>query len=284
MYGGSKLGDDINAGLDPHIETAHRLSGPSWDTADAAARKLGRQYAKAVNFGLPGGLGAAKFALYAKRSFGLDLTLEEARALRNLALELEPALRRYLEDAGTDRKLKLAARNLGLTLPQLLSALEAWRDEEAGEYHGGLAAKRLRAWIRGDRRFTLPEPPNFNREYDLFRDTTAVYTGRVRGRASYTEAHNTPFQGLVADGAKLALWSLRQAHAQNSALWSPVAFVHDSFLIECAPIATDTATQVLSSCMIAGLSAVCPDITIGVDIVGPMATWGPMTDSTGKVK
>ena len=34
------------------------------------------------------------------------------------------------------------------------------------------------------------------------------HSGRVRGGVSYTRARNTPFSGLAADGAKLALWNL----------------------------------------------------------------------------
>jgi hypothetical protein len=42
----------------------------------------------------------------------------------------------------------------------------------------------------------------------LFQTGVATLTGRIRGRNSFTQARNTPFQGLAADGAKLALWGL----------------------------------------------------------------------------
>ena len=51
-------------------------------------------------------------------------------------------------------------------------------------------------------------------------------TGRIRGRVSYSQCRNTPFQGLAADGAKLALWRLMREG------YRIVGFVHDEVLIE----------------------------------------------------
>ena len=60
----------------------------------------------------------------------------------------------------------------------------------------------------------------------LFWGPTVTETGRIRGRVPYTAARNTPFQGLAADGAKLALWRLIRAG------YRVIAFVHDEVLIE----------------------------------------------------
>jgi DNA polymerase I-like protein with 3'-5' exonuclease and polymerase domains len=48
----------------------------------------------------------------------------------------------------------------------------------------------------------------------------------VRGRVSFSQARNTPFQGLAADGAKLALWNLLFME------YRVVAFIHDEVLVE----------------------------------------------------
>jgi len=48
-------------------------------------------------------------------------------------------------------------------------------------------------------------------------------TGRIRGGVYYTQKRNTPFQGLAADGAALALFELVKAGFQVT------AFVHDEF-------------------------------------------------------
>jgi hypothetical protein len=54
----------------------------------------------------------------------------------------------------------------------------------------------------------------------------STLTGRTRGRVTYTQCRNTPFQGLAADGAALALFALVRAG------YRVVGFVHDAFLIE----------------------------------------------------
>lgn len=51
-------------------------------------------------------------------------------------------------------------------------------------------------------------------------------TGRLRFGASYCARHNTLFQGLAADGAKLALWKLWRAG------YRIVNFLHDEVIIE----------------------------------------------------
>jgi hypothetical protein len=54
----------------------------------------------------------------------------------------------------------------------------------------------------------------------------ATLTGRIRGRVRYSQARNTPFQGLAADGAGLALFELVKEG------FRVVGFVHDEILIE----------------------------------------------------
>ena len=49
-----------------------------------------------------------------------------------------------------------------------------------------------------------------------------IYLGHV----SFTQARNTPFAGLAADGAKLALWNLTHVG------YKIVGFVHDEIIIE----------------------------------------------------
>jgi hypothetical protein len=54
----------------------------------------------------------------------------------------------------------------------------------------------------------------------------ATLTGRVRGRVAYSQVRNTPFQGLAADGAALALFDLVREG------FRVVGFVHDEVLVE----------------------------------------------------
>jgi DNA polymerase I-like protein with 3'-5' exonuclease and polymerase domains len=51
-------------------------------------------------------------------------------------------------------------------------------------------------------------------------------SGRIRGRVRYSQARNTPFQGLAADGAALALFELIKEG------FRVIGFIHDEILIE----------------------------------------------------
>jgi hypothetical protein len=282
LYGGSLLGDAINDGEDPHIRRAKQIVGDGWDTLPESEQKKARQAAKAVNFGVPGGLGAAKFQQYAHRSYGLNWSLDEARAVRAKALAEDDALRNYLHDTRSpEALLRLAAANIGTTFANLIASLKAWRDEDAGTVHWRLAMKRLRGWANGDTRFEVPTRPGFKPAFDLFRTTSIAPCGVVRGRSSYTEGHNLPFQATVACGAKLALWNLYEIHQAGGSTWSPVAFVHDSVLVECEPADAPQVTLLLKDAMRRGLQAVCPDMRVEVDATGPLERWGQNTDAFG---
>jgi DNA polymerase-1 len=83
--GTSVLGDTLNADRDVHMQVAATMLGITYDEAEARKKepeiKAARQSAKPVNFGLPGGLGAAKLAAYARKAYGVDMTEDEAREI-----------------------------------------------------------------------------------------------------------------------------------------------------------------------------------------------------------
>jgi DNA polymerase I-like protein with 3'-5' exonuclease and polymerase domains len=171
-YGFSRLADVIKAGTDPHSYTAAMFAGVELDQFQHLPNKKQlRQQAKAVNFGLPGGLGAAALASYAKHTYGVQMTVAQATKFRTMLTEqIYPELKLYL---GT----------------------------------------------------TYTEP----------QDTVCTLTGRVRKGVTYTMARNTPFSGLAADGAKLAMWQLLRSG------FRVVAFVHDEFIVELPAEANHTA-------------------------------------------
>lgn len=68
-------------GVDIHTQTAEMLTGLNLATLSESERKAKRQLAKAVNFGLIYGLGAAKFVLYARASYGVTVSLKEAEEI-----------------------------------------------------------------------------------------------------------------------------------------------------------------------------------------------------------
>lgn len=81
----------FQSGEDLHNLTASKVLGVSVDAVTKAQRSL----AKALNFGLLYGMGAAGFQQYAKRSYGLQLTLDEARRYRNAFFMAYPGLKGY---------------------------------------------------------------------------------------------------------------------------------------------------------------------------------------------
>lgn len=88
LFGYSALAEALRKGKDLHLVTAANILNIPYEQAVARKRepeiKEARQLAKALNFGLPGGLGAEKFVKYAKDSYGVSITREEAVELKAL--------------------------------------------------------------------------------------------------------------------------------------------------------------------------------------------------------
>jgi DNA polymerase I-like protein with 3'-5' exonuclease and polymerase domains/site-specific DNA-adenine methylase len=247
-YGRSALADVIKAGQDPHAHTAALMLGltqedfASWkkDPERKAAYKDARQSAKAVNFGVPGGLGARSLAGYARSTYGVVLTEDEARQKRERLLAIYPELAQYLaEDACT-----ILARNLRADPGEVR---RQWGDlhlscarkvlvgnpkkGDGAPYKASFVAKVWNTLAALNRDPELADDlarkrPSTRLATRVCLSGVSTLTGRVRGGVSYTQCRNTPFQGLAADGAALALFELVKAG------FRVVGFVHDAFLIE----------------------------------------------------
>jgi hypothetical protein len=91
------------------------------------------------------------------------------------------------------------------------------------------------------------------------REGVFTLTGRLRASAGYCQRHNTVFQGLASDGAKLALWKLWRAG------YRVVNFVHDQCLVE-VPAGADLTAEAESirKLMIGGMVEVVPDVRVDV--------------------
>lgn len=275
--GWSVLGETIKAGQDPHAKTASMILGLDYDTfrdkkhSEPEQYRFYRQAAKAINFGVPGGLGPTKLATYARRNYGVDLSTEQAGQFRDkLINEVYPELAVYLRW----NALEALSYNTGIPheqlsdlwygrsnqLPTDLEYLRStvqrqsevndwhlWVMEKIvqGETHSRKGAKYAdflveKTWkfikdliVLGDVRrwdelkyYIHATEGSASLHKKLFSIPVQTLTGRVRGGALFTEAKNTPFQGLAADGAKLALWRLV---AEG---YRPVAFVHDEIVVE----------------------------------------------------
>jgi DNA polymerase-1 len=185
-FGYSVMRDLINSGSDLHYETAAECLNKNLEDVT----KDERQKAKAINFGRPGGLGANTLLDYAKSTYGVELTLDEANEWLSTWMAKYPEMDQYLAN-------------------------------EVGHV------------------YTL--------------------TGRKRGNTSYCAEKNTPFQGLAADGAKLALYNLDKAG------FKVVGFVHDEIITEVSEEKADEYIKLQEKIMIDSMRTVVPDVTVAVE-------------------
>jgi DNA polymerase-1 len=105
LLGFSDLAKMLNAGVDVHCKLGAMAIGRTYEEVFANRKKEAwakdaRQMSKAGNFGFPGGLGAARFQAYAKASWGVELTEEEAIELRNLWFAMLSEAKPYFELIG----------------------------------------------------------------------------------------------------------------------------------------------------------------------------------------
>jgi DNA polymerase-1 len=212
-YGESALAKAINAGLDPHLDMAASLLGITY--AEASARKKepqikeARQMAKALNFGLPGGLGVDSFVSYAAATYGVVMSSEEASKRRKEWYAKWPEMKRY---------------------------------------HDELKAKFRHA----------SEIP-----------VLQVGSGRTRGNCRFTQAANTYFQGLAADGAKRAMFRIAEECYVDAA--SPlygsrmVVFAHDEFILEVPEQGAAAAMTRLADLMISGMAELVPAVKVSAE-------------------
>jgi hypothetical protein len=253
-YSWSDMADIIKAGVDPHANTAAMMLDVSleeflsWKDDETAkdGQKLkdryaaARQAAKAVNFGVPGGLGAASLVSYAHKQFKVALTPEQAQERREALKKVYKELDLYLAEDGT----AIVARNLRAPLQQVRRTLGDWhiscirkvlegnpvrndgqpyKESFVDRIWGALAAVNRDPELKEALYERLPSQALARK---VCQAGVTTLTGRIRGGVRYTQARNTPFQGLAADGAALALFALVKEG------FRVVGFVHDEVLVE----------------------------------------------------
>ena len=88
ISGDKRMMEAYQKGEDLHTLTAALICG----TSVGSVTKAQRQAAKAVNFGLIFGMGAAGLAAYARQSYGVDMTQEQAAAFRERFFKAYPGI------------------------------------------------------------------------------------------------------------------------------------------------------------------------------------------------
>ena len=282
-FGKSVLADTIRQGIDPHVYTAAMIRGQSVEDfkalkeTDPETFKASRQSAKALNFGIPGGLGAQSLADYAQASYGVNLTKEQAGNFRKrLIYVIYPEIGKYLADNILDdlcKNLKISREMVEGPLHKIgpvassaaiiLSNTVKIKNKSEYKYSEQLwntawsVMRELLALSNHDFSHLKENADlqigNMDFHYQLFATTATSLTGRVRGYCTYTQARNTPFQGLAADGAKRALWKLIKEK------FYPVAFVHDEVVLEVdSPEEANKAKQIMEQEMFEAVDRAIP--------------------------
>ncbi|MBL7077518.1 MAG: hypothetical protein ISS31_08595 [Kiritimatiellae bacterium] len=294
-YGHSAMRDLINQGIDLHRYVASRVIGKAEDAITGEERRK----AKAINFGLPGGMGPRGLQAYAASSYGVTLTLDEATAWREEWLRIFPEMVEHL--GSESNPARLAAVLDEHEFPESLTGIDPeiasmiliriaggaratsngrefsaeemdWAWQQIQESRAGRIRKYADAIAcrQGSAELQRAIVPGF---------TVGIHTGRLRANCTFTESRNWPFQALSADGAKLALYDLIRAD------YRVVAFVHDEALVE-VPETDDyrPVAETISNIMITAMQRVCPDVAIRTEYA-VMRRWSkdakPTYDDTG---
>ena len=280
QFGVSKLAEVINKGLDPHKWTASQVAKCTLQELEQRDNRAElRQKAKAINFGIPGGMGATTLSRYAEESYGVEMSVDEARAwINTFRQEIYPEIGRYLTGPNIAQTF---GRNVGL--PSLPSSNHVWlfkntisspgqinqlTEQEQETLERFLADCRQLGTKKKVHQYLHPLINKDQADLHLFSEQITTLTGRIQSKARYTQARNSPFQGLAADGAKLALFQLFRQGV------SVVAFVHDELIIE-VPEGSDyrQARDNLRRVMINSMKEVIPDVEVEVKCNGVMKHW-----------
>lgn len=260
-YKGDRKKNPEYARCNKELTTAVKLPGkrPSYCVTVPTSWVLTRRKGKVsvsgnCNFGVPGGLGKVKLAEYAKANYGVTMSEAEAEKFRvKLITDVYPELKQYL--ASTE--VEDLARNLHITDPGKLydfifdcygepgmicyclqQVLDGKPFKKDGTPYKPYFVDQM--WkLAGELLSLSPHPgkvsfvkdvekrvPNWKLVKFLFGGTAVTLTGRIRKGVKFTEAKNSPFQGLAADGGKLALFEMVKRGM------SVVAFIHDEVLVE----------------------------------------------------
>jgi DNA polymerase I-like protein with 3'-5' exonuclease and polymerase domains len=289
----SEMAKVINEGKDLHRLVAAKVTGKPESEVSSEERSK----AKPINFGKPGGMGTPALREYAAESYDVVMSDREVEQLEEAWFDLFPEMTGFLnEDPNFGQDL---ADILNLTPNAYYKATakehhNSWRNdgENPAGWLGGMCLKVLRGqpftrngalygsdavdflWERVQSLSSMvdekwaeaigarePSEDLWSAVKEaLERRSVFTLTGRLRANATYGARHNTVFQGLAADGAKIALWNLWRNGFRI------VNFIHDQVLIE-VPVdrATEQLAEQVSQIMVQSMKEVVPDVQVKVD-------------------
>src|SRR5262249_3869670 len=214
---------------------------------------------------------------YARNSYGVQLTLDEARERRGfLTTKTYRELDLYLaEDVHA-----IVARNLKAALDEVRGVLGEVhlscvrkilegnpRRQDGEPYNERFVDRVWSALASVNRDPELADPlqnrvPSKQLARRVCQAGVATLTGRIRGRATYSQCRNTPFQGLAADGAALALFALVKEG------FRVIGFIHDDVLVELpdqGDYVAEATVRRVEEIMVREMERVLGDVPAGVE-------------------
>lgn len=213
---------------DVHRATAALMFGVSPERVTAEQR----QAAKACNFGLPGGMGARRFADIG-RAQGLGWGVDDAAEIRRLWFQAYPDVQQYLQ------AFRFDIYRMKPDHVEVVDWLQRLGFDPAEKYPS---------------RFEIQRALNDGRHY-----TCALPSGRVIPDRRFSEAANCMFQGLGAD-------VITEAFVLACARGLPVvAVVHDSLVLDSPLSRAEQDAEELVEIMAIALHRVCP---VAPDVTG----------------
>ncbi len=221
------LYDILKSDVCPHSAAAALFTGGS--AKDYPKGSPGRQKAKALNFGIPGGLGVKKVHQIGMRQHGLTWSFDEAKALTYAYKDVFWDIHEYLKVFKYKSPWQL--KPVGLTTEVWLRSLDL-DDRE-----------NISSW-------DLSGALDHGKIYDVQTPSGAMIPART-----FTEATNCGFQSTGAVAVT------RATNLAIEAGLEVVAVVHDAIYVAGAPgdqVFYNTIPKMLESCMEQALCEVCP--------------------------
>jgi len=230
---------------------------------------------------------------------GADYSTAELIALAQVCLNLgyDSKMANAIK-SGRDLHLALAADLMGISYERALE-LKNLGDEQIKEYRqlakvpnfglpGGLGSHGLVNFAKSSYGVELTEQkaddlkrawfakwPEMRAYFDHIKQRVEIghieqhYTHRRRGNIGFTDGANTYFQGLVADGAKTALYNVVRAAwmEPKSPLFGarPILFIHDEIICEVEERHAPAAADELARIMERSIKPFVPNLPISAD-------------------
>lgn len=240
LFGYSRLAEAINNGQDVHSRLGARIGGVTYD--EFAARNKDkdpwavnlRQTSKPVNFGLPGGMGAPKLVMTARKDGVIFCELAGISK----------------DCSKNDRVTRWFDRPIAPVCCECLELAKKYKEMWLSEWEE-MAPYLKWAGKLADREAVLQSFGN----------------GMLRGGCNYNSAANHFFQNLAAQGAKHAGWLVaKEAYTdRRSVLFNSlrvVVFVHDENMSEIREQVAHEASFRKAEIMIGAMQQFVPDVKI----------------------